>query len=144
MLTAEQLATIMRGERDLFIYELDFAAIAAGGVPQSSFTVQADSNFLWERGCFIADIAGAAQTDSSRVLPLITCLITDASSGRQLMSNPVPITSLFGFGSLPFDVPYPRMFRANTQVTVSLNNYSAATAYNLKLQFIGSKFFNYV
>lgn len=131
------------GVRDFFIYELDFASIAASGTASSSFTVQADSNFLWQYGAFFADIAGATQTDSSRVVPAISATILDTSSGRQLMSAAVPITSLFGTGQLPFLLPTPRFFRAQTQVTVNLTNFSAATAYVLKLQFIGTKFFKF-
>lgn len=131
------------GLRDFFTQELDFAAVAAGDTPSASFTVQNDANFLWQMGAFVADISGAAQTDSSRVLPLVSCIIKDQSSGRDLMQNPVPITSLFGDGSLPFILPTPRFFQANTQVTLNLLNFSNATTYNLKLQFIGTKFFKF-
>lgn len=143
MLTTDNLQQLQDGNSDFFVYEIDFSAVTSGSTPQNSFTVQADSNFLWEHGCFFADIAAAAETNDSRVLPLITCVIADTSSGRQLMSNPVPITSLFGYASQPYELPYPRFFRANTQVTVSLTNFSAATDYNLKLQFIGRKFFKF-
>lgn len=135
--------TKLFGVRDFYVYELDFAALAAAGTASSSFTVQTDSNFLWQEACVIADIAGAVQTNDSRVLPLVTCVIQDTSSGRQLMSNPVPIPSMFGYGSEPFILPSPRFFRANSQVTINLTNYSAATTYNLKLQFIGTKFFKF-
>lgn len=132
------------GVRDFFIYELDFSGVTAdGGTAQSSFTVQADSNFLWQQGCFFADIAAAGQTNDTRVLPLMTALIVDTASGRQLTSQPVPIVSQFGYGSLPFVLPSPRFFRANSQVTVSLTNYDAANDYNVRLSFIGTKFFKF-
>lgn len=130
------------GVRDFFTYEVDFAALAgANGTAQGSFTVQADANFLWQYGCFFADEAGAEQTDDSRVIPLVSCVITDSGSGRQLSSGNVPIASLFGTGQLPFVLPTPRFFRAQTQVNISLLNFSAANTYNLKLSFIGTKFF---
>lgn len=135
--------TNLFGVRDFFIYELDFSTLAAAGVAQSSFTVQTDSNFLWQNACMFADIAGAPETDDSRVLPLVTCTIQDTSSGRQLSSQPVAIPSQFGTATDPFVLPTPRFFRANTQVTVSLSNYSAATTYNIRLQFIGTKFFKF-
>lgn len=140
---SDQQLTQLFGVRDFFVYELDFATVAAAATPQSSFTVQADSNFLWQYGAMFADIAGAVQTDSSRVLPLISCQIQDSSSGRNLMSGNVPVISVFGDGNLPFLLPSPRFFRALTQVNVTLNNFSAATTYNLKLQFIGTKFFKF-
>lgn len=141
-MTDKQLQNLF-GVRDFFIYELDFASVAAAGTASSSFTVQADSNFLWQYGCYFADIAGAAQTDSTRVIPLMSATVLDTSSGRQLMSSAVPIPSIFGTGQLPFLLPTPRFFRAQTQVTVNITNFSAATAYVLKLQFIGTKFFKF-
>jgi hypothetical protein len=131
------------GVRDFFVYELDFAALAAGGNASSSFTVQADSNFLWQYGNFFAHTAGGALTDSTRILPLMNATILDTSSGRQLMSAAVPIPSLFGTGQLPFLLPTPRFFRAQTQVTVNVSNFSAGTTYTLLLQFIGTKFFKF-
>lgn len=135
--------TRLFGVRDFFIYELDFSNVAAGGTSQNSFTVQTDSNFLWQQGCYFADIAAAGQTDSTRVLPLMTCVIQDTASGRQLSSAPVPIVTQFGYGSEPFELPSPRFFRANTQVTVSVTNYDAADAYNIRLSFIGTKFYKF-
>ncbi len=123
---SDQELTNLFGVRDFFTYEIDFAGItAAGGVAQNTFNVQSDSNFLWQYGCFFADIAGATQTDSSRVVPDITVLIQDTASGRQLMSAPVPVPAIFGYGSLPFLLPTPRFFRAQTQVVVSVTNNSA-------------------
>lgn len=142
-MTDAQLTEIF-GVRDFFTYDLDFASLAAnGGTAQSSFTVQADSNFLWQYGCMFADVAAAAQTDSGRIIPLVSLTITDSSSGRQLMSSNTPLTSLFGWGELPFLLPTPRFFRAQTQVNVSLLNFSAASTYNIKLSFIGTKFFKF-
>ena len=142
-MTAQQLDEVF-GVRDIFAYEIDFAGLAAaGGTATGNFTVQADSNFLWERACFFADIAAAAQTDSSRVVPLVSCSIQDGGSGRKLMAAEVPISSIFGIGNEPFDLPTPRFFRAQTQVIVTVTNFSAATVYNLRLSFIGTKFFKF-
>lgn len=141
-MTPDQLASIF-GVRDFFVYELDFAALANGAsaVP-NSFTVMSDSNFLWQYGAMQVDIAAAAQTSSTQIVPLVSCTIQDQGSGRQLMSSAVPINSIFGNGQLPFPLPTPRFFRAQTQVTVALTNFSAASTYNIKLSFIGTKIFN--
>ncbi len=141
-MTDQQLTNLF-GVRDHFVYELDLATIAHGASGQGTFTIQADSSFLWQEGCFFASVAGAAQEDSTRILPLMSLTIQDTSSGRQLMSAAVPVTSLFGYGSLPFILPSPRFFRANTQVTVSVSNFDAAVDYDLKLSFIGTKFFKF-
>jgi len=135
----------MNGQQftDLFTYELNFGSIAAAGTSTQSFTIQADSKFTWVIANHFSDIAGAAQTDSTRVLPLVTCLITDTGSGRNLMSAAMPIPNLFGTGSDPFLLPIPREFKPSSQVTVTLTNYSAATAYLCRLSFIGYKTFAY-
>lgn len=127
--------------RDFYVYELDFAALTAGTSQTASFTVQADSDFLWTSSAFFADIAAAAQTDSGRVLPLVSCLVTDTGSGRQLMNTAVPIQAMFGTGQLPFVLPRQRPFRSNSTVTITVNNFSAATDYNLRLSLIGEKAF---
>lgn len=138
----KQLTEIF-GIRDFFVYELDFASLSNGTSATGQFTVQADSNFLWQYGCFFADEALAAQEDATRVLPLVTATIQDSGSGRQLMSAGVPIPSVFGYGSLPFLLPTPRFFRAQTTVSVNLVNYATSADYNIRLQFIGTKFFKF-
>lgn len=139
----EQL-TALFGVRDPFVYQLDVASLAAAAVANVSFNIAADSNFLWQYSCMTADIAGAVQTDSSRVIPLITCTIKDESSGRMLMNSAVPLVALFGYGSLPFLLPTARFFRAQTSVSLSLTNYSNATTYaGIRLSFIGTKFFRF-
>lgn len=126
---------------DFFTYETDFAALANGATATNNIQVQADSDFKWLKATAAADIAGAPQTESSIVIPLVTILITDTGSGRQLMSAPVPIADIFGIGQLPFILPLPRIFRARSSISVTVANYSAATTYNLRLSFIGTKIF---
>jgi hypothetical protein len=138
----QQLADAF-GVCDYFVYELDFPTIDSGASATNNFTVQADSNFLWQYGAFYASVAGAAFTDDTRPIPNCNLIITDSSSGRQLMSNAVPIASMFGTGQLPFQLPSPRFFRSNTIVSVFITNFDAAVDYDLKLSFIGTKFFQY-
>ncbi len=126
---------------DFFVYELDFAAAAPAGTPNLSFTVQANSHFLWQYAAYAADIAAAAYLDSTRPVPNVSAMITDSGSGRQLMSANVPIPAVFGTGQLPFQLPAPRLFKALSNVQVTLLNFDAAVTYNLKLSFIGLKLF---
>lgn len=127
---------------DFFIYEVDFTAgIAAGTTGNSSFTVQADSDFKLLKTCYFADIAVGALTDSTRIVPLATVLITDQGSGRQLMSAATPIPNIFGTGQIPFILPVPKIFAAKSTVGVSVVNFSAASTYNIRLSFIGVKLF---
>lgn len=127
--------------RDLFIYEVDFSALAAAASSTQTFSIQADSDFLWTKATMFADVAAAAQTDSTRVIPLCTVLIQDTGSGRNLMNAAMPVSSLFGTGELPLILPRQRLFVSRAQVSVTLTNFSAATAYNVRLSFIGEKAF---
>lgn len=126
---------------DYFVYQLDFTALTGGTTANSSIQIQADSDFKWVKSSYHANIANGTQTDSSRVIALATINITDTGSGRQLMSAPVPIEDIFGTGLLPYILPVPRIFRARSTISVSLANFTAATTYNIRLSFIGTKLF---
>ncbi|MGD9590844.1 MAG: hypothetical protein AB7Q37_18740 [Pyrinomonadaceae bacterium] len=127
--------------REFFIYQQDFAGLAAGATMVGNIQIQADSDFLLRKLTYFADIAGAAQTDSGRVIPLVSLQITDTGSGRFLMERSVPITDLFGTGELPFIIPTPKLFTARAVVSLQVSNFSAATDYNLRLSFIGEKLY---
>lgn len=126
---------------DYYVYELDFSALANGTSSSGSFIIQADSWFLWTQGAVFADVAAAGQLASTLVVPLVTVLITDTGSGRQLMNTAVPVSSMFGTGALPYVLPRQRAFMPNSTVSVQVNNFDAAQAYNLRLSFIGEKGF---
>ncbi|MDE2019680.1 MAG: hypothetical protein KGJ13_05045 [Patescibacteria group bacterium] len=138
---ASQAVPKVQYVEDFFIYEIDASALAAGGVFNGNIQILADSDFRWTKFAGFADIAGAAQTDSGRVIPLVTVNIVDTGSGRNLMSSAVPWGAYIGSGTLPFILPVPRIFKARTNIAVTMTNYSAATTYNLRLSFIGSKIF---
>lgn len=126
-----------------FVQVIDFASIAAGAVsPGGTFTVQADADFIWTAGAYMADIAGAAQTDSSRVIPLLTATLNNGTTNRQLSNQGVgiPLGALFG-GREPLPLVKPLLITSNSVFTVTLANYSNATAYLCRLAFIGYKVF---
>lgn len=138
---AQNVRPTIQYVEDFFVYDLDIAALAAGGVNNANIQMQADSDFKLVKLGMMADIAAAAQTESSRVLPLCTLQLVDSGSGRQLFSAPVALGAIFGDGRLPFILPVPRIFKARTNIQLALTNYSAATTYNLRLALIGSKIF---
>ena len=90
---------------------------------------------------FQADIGGAAFTDSTRVIPNVSVQLTDTGSGRQLMQNPIPIPSIFGWGELPYVLDNPRKFDRNSTIQVAFANFDTAIAYNVRLAFIGYKIY---
>lgn len=127
--------------RDYYVYQEDFAVanLTAGSTLNGSVEIQADSDFIWQKAVYAADLSGAAQTDSGRVIPLVTVQLIDTGSGRNLFESAVPVPSVFGEGNLPFVLPVPRLFFARSTIAVQVSNYSAATAYGLRLSFIGYK-----
>ena len=128
--------------RDFFTYESEALALAPAASANDIINIEADSDFILQKLTFEADIAAATQTDSTRVVPLVTVQLIDSGSGRQMMQNPIPIPSIFGTGQLPLILPNPRKFLRNTTIQVAYTNFSAATTYNVRLAFIGYKIYN--
>lgn len=127
--------------RDFYVYEAEALAIAAGGSANDVINIEADSDFILQKLAYQADNAGAQQTDSTRVIPNVTVQITDTGSGRQLMQNPVPIESFFGYGALPFILPNPRIFMRNSTIQIAFTSFEAAATPNVRLAFIGYKIY---
>lgn len=115
------------------------AITAAGGIIDTSIVIQADSDFILEKLTYEADLAGAAQTSSTEVVPNVTVLLTATGSGQQLMNAPVAISSLFGTGQLPFILPFPKVLPANSQLQINLVSFEAAVTPRITLNFHGRK-----
>lgn len=126
-----------------YTYQVNALAIAPAGVATPTFQIEANSDFHLYKMNYFADIAAAAQTDGTRVIPLVTLLINDSGTGQNLMSAAVPIPSIMGTGSLPFILPYPRKLSANSTIQLTLTNFDAAVTYNIRLSFIGVKEYPY-
>jgi len=126
---------------DFYAYVVSFASIAPGATGNGSFNIDVDSDFRLEKLTYLAAIAGAAQTRSSWVVPLITVDIKMTGSSRAFSSAPIPIPALFGTGEIPFILPTPKLLGKNTTVSIALANFDAASTYSLYLAFIGTKIF---
>ena len=113
------------------------AAIGATGL--ANIAIQADSDFLWEKLTFSAD-AGAALTEATRVIPLVTLMITDSGSGRQMFNFPTTIGTICGTGGLPYILSKPKLFDANSLIQVTLVNL-IASAVNVEIMLSGRKRF---
>lgn len=126
---------------DMFTYTLPVTSIASGATATDFIQIEAESDFLIQKLSYFADIAGATQTLSSVVVPLVSIVILDTGSGRQIMNNAVPIPSLFGDGREPYILPIPKLFTKNSRINVTFANFSAGTTYRLWLNFLGKKIF---
>ncbi len=127
--------------RDFYTYEAEALLLASGGSANDVINIEADSDFIMQKLSFQADDAGGAFTDSTRLIPNVSVQLVDTGSGRQLMQNPIPIPSIFGWGELPFVLDNPRKFLRNSTIQVAFTNFDAAVTYNIRLAFIGYKIY---
>lgn len=126
------------------IYSLNLAAALNAGLSASaSQKIDTSSQFVWVKGTYSCDLAGAAQTDSTRVIPLVTVQLTDTGSERQLFDVPQAIPAIFGTGEIPAILPVPYLFAKNAQISGLFANYSAATNYSrMQLTLIGYRVYD--
>lgn len=124
---------------EFYTYGVTFSALASGTDASAIINIEADSYFKIQKLTYQADIAAAAQTDSSRVIPNVSVIITDTGSGRQLSNVSVPIVAFFGTGEMPFILPTPKVFKPSSSISVKVSNFDAAVTYNLRLSFHGAK-----
>ena len=100
----------------------------ASTAPNGSSTIQIDAgyDFYWYAMTHLADIGGAALTESTRIIPLVTVLINDSSASRNLANVPTPLDTLSGTGQLPYRMIRPRLFPANTVISFTWVSYVAS------------------
>ena len=131
-------------ETDFYTYSFVVASLAAAASATSTISVQANAAFVIVKLAVMADLAGALQTDSSRVIPLVNVSINDSGSGRNLQNTPVPLGNIAGSAQLPFVMPQQRILMPSSSVQALFTNYSAASTYlNLTLTLIGYQVFEY-
>src|SRR5258708_35870173 len=76
---------------DYYWYVSNFgAAVAALGATNTSIQIDAGTDFYWIATSYQADSAGGALTESSNIIPLLTVLINDTGTARNLMNSPIP------------------------------------------------------
>jgi hypothetical protein len=126
---------------DFFVYHVSIAGLQSATATTESINIQADSDFELQNLTYFATEDNADQTASSRIIPLVDLQITDTGSGRQLFQKALPLINVFGTGELPFILPRPKIFRAKTQISLSLANFNATSTYDIELSFIGRKIF---
>lgn len=127
-------------KKDFFTYETfipEGTPLTAGNSTQSTFNIDGDSDFFWLK------FAVSAQDDSSALIavPLADIIVTDTTSGRDLMNGQVPVGSIAGTGQLPFILPVERFMSAKSTIKVQYFNVGTVTFNRFRLAFIGIKAF---
>lgn len=130
-------------KRDFFVYTAQTIALPVAGNATATIQIQADADFILQKLSYQADLAGVAQTDAGRIIPNASVQITDTGSNRQLFFTPVPISSIFGTGQLPFILPNPRLFIKTSVIQIDFTSFEAAVTPTIRLAFIGYKFYRY-
>jgi len=138
-----QLAEIMKSNPESLILEFytqtfRVPSLAAAATSTVISNIDQSAYFVWCKTTYSATIANAAQTDSSRVVPLVTVQLTDSGSQRQLFDAPQPIPNIAGFAGIPQLLEQPYLFKPNSNVSGSFTSFDAAATYaNLYLTLIG-------
>jgi hypothetical protein len=129
--------------KDFFVYQIGpIASLAPAATQPGNVTLDADSDFLWQKFNVFATVASAGATQSTQVVPALTVTIKDTASGRDLMNAAIPFPSLAGSGQLPFILPTAKIFQARGTISINVSNISAGTTYTgIYVTFIGTKLF---
>lgn len=129
------------GNEDYFWYVTTPANISSVATPQQSvIQIDADSEFLWIATSYSANIAGAALTEATNVIPLVTVQIQDGGSGKFLSNAPMPLSAIAGDGKRPYRLIGPRTFAPNSTINFNwANQVAAGTTYTLSMVLHGIK-----
>lgn len=128
---------------DWFVYCITFLDLAAADIETGSLQIQSNSDFEWLAATYSCNLAGAAITEETRPIPMVNVLINDSATNSNLMSEPVSVPSIFGTGQFPYILQQTRIFPANSSLTFTVQNISAATEYDyLQLCLHGRKLFS--
>lgn len=123
-----------------FIYQVSFLEnLAPGQTENLNFTVNADSDFLWQKSAGYAQVGSASAEAATRPVPSVTLFIQDQSNGRYFSNQPVPMPAIVGTGELPFILPDAALLTATAQLTIQISNVGDDTYSQFYLNFIGKK-----
>lgn len=115
---------------DYYYITVNPGSLASGAEGDVAYQLDAAYDFYWIATTYMADLAGAAVTDSALIIPLVTLVIYDGGSRRQLMDSALPINSLASpTAKEPYRLVRPRLFRAASTIKFTFKNYSAGTTY---------------
>jgi hypothetical protein len=129
--------------RTYFAYESDIVSALNAGTSQNlSFNIAGDSDFFWTKFSVFALVGGAATNSGAVIVPAVTLLIINTTTGRQYSSAPVPMQNIAGIqAGLPFILPQITLWQAKATIQIQLLNEGNANYSNLHLTFHGVKAF---
>lgn len=124
-------------------YTLAPDTINAGAQGSDVFRVDEASMFVWTKTTYIVDLAGAAQTEATRVVPLLTLQLKDTGSSMELFDVAQPLANIAGTGQIPFLLPAAYLFQPQSTMNGLFTNYSAAENYaNITVSLLGYRVYD--
>jgi hypothetical protein len=126
---------------DVFWYGARVTGLSSTATTGTSIiNIDADSDFYCVALSYQADIAAAALTEQTNIIPLVNLLITDTGSGKSLSNVTLPMGTYMGDGKRPYRLPAPRVFLSNATIQLNYTSYVAAgTTYNITTVLHGYK-----
>ena len=115
-------------------YLATFALLAPAATQTAQIQIAANGDFVLTRISAQATNAGAAQTQSTGVVPQWRVQLTDSGSDEQFFNLPTDLASI---ANLPIsgpdfrDEPYPRVITGRSTLTVQMTSYEAANTYSV-------------
>lgn len=143
LLNASKGQVTKRFQLDPFVFGINFLPLPASGTATGQFITQADSGFaICKTSCTVASdvsVFVANVSDIPRFAPQIITL-SDSGSGRDLSNTPIALETQFGTGEWPVIWAKAKVLDPNSTFTARIQNL-VATAFNIRLSFIGYKIF---
>ncbi len=126
---------------DFYNYAVRFENLDTNDSQTGFIQIEADSDFQVQKMSYFSNIANTQVILNDIDVPLVTVVIVDTGSGRQLMNQAIPVTDIFGDGRLPFIIPTPKLFVKNSRINFDVFNYGDELYLNLWLVLTGKKVF---
>jgi hypothetical protein len=122
-----------------YAYQINFLSLAAGATSTQTLNITANADFIHTSSAVVADIAAAAQTAGSAVIPQATILITDSGTNEQFMSAPVPLINFATKFPTSYEDThcYPRFISGRSSLTLQVTSYEAANTNNIRITLCG-------
>jgi hypothetical protein len=119
-----------------FWYNASFLPLTAQANSIGTINIQADADFLIiKQARFVTD----ANTNSPVTAPLVSVVLTDTGSGRQMMDVATHMETIFGTAQFPYILPQAKRLSANSTYQIALTSLTGAVDYNIYIDFSGFK-----
>jgi len=122
-----------------YAYSVIIPTIASTAPSSGTTQIQADADFMVQAmSAWVWDLT----TNAVVAAPYATVQVSESGSGTTLFDQAVPINNAFGTAQLPFILPVPRLFVANSVISVAVTNVFSANADYFAFTFHGKKLYD--